>query len=64
MASVLTGRVPAAVAADLDDLKLLEGIQIIDTPMIHRRAAELAIPCHTTWSTRCTTRPRAKAKRS
>jgi len=44
VASVLTGRVPAAVAADLDDLNLLEGIQIIDTPMIHRRAAELAIP--------------------
>ena len=43
VASMLARRVPATAAADLDDLNLLEGIQIIDTPLIHHRAVELAI---------------------
>ena len=42
VASVLARRAPTTAAADLDDLNLLEGIQIIDTPMIYRRAVELA----------------------
>lgn len=43
VASVLARRVPTTAAADLDDLNLLEGIQIIDTPLIYRRAVKLAI---------------------
>jgi predicted nucleic acid-binding protein len=43
VASVLARRAPTTAAADLDDLNLLEGIQIIDTPMIYRRAVELAV---------------------
>ncbi len=40
---MLARRVPTTAAADLDDLNLLEGIRIIDTPLIYRRAVELAI---------------------
>lgn len=43
VASILARRVPTTAAADLDDLNLLEGIQIIDTPLIYHRAVQLSI---------------------
>jgi predicted nucleic acid-binding protein len=43
VAAVLARRVPAIAAASIDDLNLLEGIAIIDTPLIYDRAVELAI---------------------
>ena len=43
VASILARRVPTTATADLDDLNLLEGIRIIDTPLIYHRAVQLAI---------------------
>jgi predicted nucleic acid-binding protein len=42
IASVLVRRVPSTASACLDDLCLLEGISIIDTPVVYRRAIDLA----------------------
>lgn len=43
VATVLARRIPATAAANIDDLNLLEGIEIIDMPLIYHRAVELAI---------------------
>lgn len=43
VASILARRAPTTAAADLDDINLLEGIQIVDTPLIYRRAVQLSI---------------------
>jgi predicted nucleic acid-binding protein len=42
IAAVLVRRVPETAASSLDDLSLLEGIEDIDTPMLYRRAINLA----------------------
>ena len=42
IASVLVRRVPSTASACLDDLCLLEGISVIDTPVVYRRAIDLA----------------------
>jgi predicted nucleic acid-binding protein len=42
IASVLARRVPTIASACLDDLCVLEGITIIDTPVVYRRAIDLA----------------------
>lgn len=43
VASVLARCIPDTAAANLDDLNLLEGIEIIDEPLVYHRAVQLAI---------------------
>ena len=43
VASVLARCIPDTAAANLDDLNLLEGIEIIDVPLVYHRALQLAI---------------------
>jgi predicted nucleic acid-binding protein len=43
VAAVLARRIPGTAAANIDDLNLLEGIEIIDMPLIYHRAVQLAI---------------------
>jgi predicted nucleic acid-binding protein len=43
IASVLARRKPQTAAAELDDLNLLVGIQIVDMPLIYHRAIEQSI---------------------
>ena len=43
VAAVLSRRIPDTAAANLDDLNLLEGIEIIDAPLVYHRAVQLAI---------------------
>lgn len=43
VAAVLACRVPDIAAESVDDLNLLEGIEIVDTPLIYHRGVQLAI---------------------
>jgi predicted nucleic acid-binding protein len=43
VASVLVRRAPASATADMDDLNLLEGIEIVETPVLYHRAIQLAV---------------------
>ena len=43
VAAVLARRIPETAASSIDDLNLLDGIEIIDMPLIYHRGVQLAI---------------------
>ena len=43
VAAVLARRIPDTAAANVDDLNLLSGIEIIDMPLVYHRAVQLAV---------------------